>query len=545
MFRKGAEGGVATGDGCNLQKSLYSKFGISTIVCNGELILLPKPSLIEDEGAQPFHGRFGKLRYLALAVMVATSAVSREIVQLVFSFPLQGSSGGPFEMSHENDMHRDIYNEPGLRGPIAYSILRSHVLSHVVAAICATCGRARIRSDSLEPTSAGIHASNAHGENDTLFYDHPSSDEDSSTADSVFHDCEAFIRLGFLARILQILLGSIQCSVKGPGEQNHSSINEERVLETSEKLLNALKGKDGNECSWQRGCCLLLKTAISVCGKKTEHRLSNFTADITLEEVLLNACSLAKKEGSVFLADVAVLLQVLAPGWSSSTKLQNTGVSDLSEEQPPSPDILYKLMRCLKIESISDMLESTLVCEVVGRWYLNAKPRPRTMSEIQQGISPKTSLEDRLDCKRGFPMFDWPMAAPLVPAGVELTPKHSPMTPLIVPGEMSGLGNSSLRDIAQSPSRNGVRLGTLTPPVYSSKKSVTLLGGYHPERRSSSNDGQRPRIQILPTSYTDLYAELGALCPDSEQTALCLVCGQVSTSRRERIVLNDSRNYFT
>ena len=37
----------------------------------------------------------------------------------------------------------------------------------------------------------------------------------------------------------------------------------------------------------------------------------------------------------------------------------------------------------------------------------------------------------------------------------------------------------------------------------------------------------RPRIRMLPTSYTDLYAELGHLCPDSEQTALCLICGEV------------------
>jgi hypothetical protein len=32
---------------------------------------------------------------------------------------------------------------------------------------------------------------------------------------------------------------------------------------------------------------------------------------------------------------------------------------------------------------------------------------------------------------------------------------------------------------------------------------------------------------MIPTSYTDLYAELGQLLPESEQTAVCLICGEV------------------
>jgi len=41
------------------------------------------------------------------------------------------------------------------------------------------------------------------------------------------------------------------------------------------------------------------------------------------------------------------------------------------------------------------------------------------------------------------------------------------------------------------------------------------------------SDLKRPYIDSLPTSYTDLYAKLGSLCPDSEQTSLCLICGEV------------------
>jgi hypothetical protein len=35
------------------------------------------------------------------------------------------------------------------------------------------------------------------------------------------------------------------------------------------------------------------------------------------------------------------------------------------------------------------------------------------------------------------------------------------------------------------------------------------------------------RITCLPKSYTDLYAQLSALCPDCDQIALCLICGSV------------------
>ena len=61
--------------------------------------------------------------------------------------------------------------------------------------------------------------------------------------------------------------------------------------------------------------------------------------------------------------------------------------------------------------------------------------------------------------------------------------------------------------------------------TFSSKKSVPLLGGYSVDV-SAKNSG-RPRVAMIPTSYTDLYAELGQLLPDSEQTAVCLICGEV------------------
>jgi hypothetical protein len=62
--------------------------------------------------------------------------------------------------------------------------------------------------------------------------------------------------------------------------------------------------------------------------------------------------------------------------------------------------------------------------------------------------------------------------------------------------------------------------------TFTSKKTVSLLGGYSPDLLQGKGN-VRPRVLVLPTSYTDLYAELGSLLPDCEQTAVCLICGEV------------------
>mmetsp|Transcript_544 Transcript_544/g.1585 ORF Transcript_544/g.1585 Transcript_544/m.1585 type:complete len:210 (+) Transcript_544:244-873(+) len=64
-----------------------------------------------------------------------------------------------------------------------------------------------------------------------------------------------------------------------------------------------------------------------------------------------------------------------------------------------------------------------------------------------------------------------------------------------------------------------------TPLVaYSSRKIIPLLGGYS---TGSARASTRPRVAGMPVAYTDLYAELGTLMPECEQTAVCLVCGEV------------------
>jgi hypothetical protein len=55
--------------------------------------------------------------------------------------------------------------------------------------------------------------------------------------------------------------------------------------------------------------------------------------------------------------------------------------------------------------------------------------------------------------------------------------------------------------------------------------SLSLLGNYRSIDANKAKDN--PRILYLPMSYTDLYAELSEMCPNSKHIAVCLVCGQV------------------
>lgn len=111
------------------EPSILSKFGISKALLDGDLLLLPKPDLSVDDG-QPFDGRLGKLRYLALALMVATSPVSREVVQLCM-FPTPPVDPFDFDLSEKSSMKRL---------PVAYPILCSHVLTHTTGALIAVTG---------------------------------------------------------------------------------------------------------------------------------------------------------------------------------------------------------------------------------------------------------------------------------------------------------------------------------------------------------------------------------------------------------------------
>ena len=87
---------------------------------------MPEASSSVDDGFQPFDGRLGKLRYLSLALMVATSPVSKEVIQLCMSFPEPDLDPFDFDADEKSSIKRS---------PVAYLILCSHVLTHTVGAL--------------------------------------------------------------------------------------------------------------------------------------------------------------------------------------------------------------------------------------------------------------------------------------------------------------------------------------------------------------------------------------------------------------------------
>ncbi|KAG7367370.1 zinc-finger domain containing protein [Nitzschia inconspicua] len=480
---------------------IFSIFGIIDVVCYGQLVIMPRPNGTEDDGIQPFHGRLGKLRYFGLAVMAAAGAVAADLVQLVLAFPVKCSS----------DQSAKPY-----RAPIAYPILYGHVLTHITAAICASAGRARARSDSLEvhwPIPFSTRGSFAISDNDYKPKD----------IDSVVNDSEGFIKLGLLARVLQVLLGKIDMLALNNIAGLHTEFV---VLRTLQKLKENLSAEASSESKWTINCILLLEVALS------KHRESQAAHNTHAEAAILHrfeeGCILAAEAAISFVSDAGGILQLLIPGI-----MERYLWSGLFEDGPKDGrtfGIWNNLESIFQLESIAQMLESESVCEVVSNWYETARSHAMSTSLPSPTISGSgAAVTNRLFQTQGFRTFDWPMESchnvvnenQGIDLGGNAANNNDP--------ETQGLNPMEFDDVDTSLASRG--FGSSTPPpsssavIFHSKRSVPLIGGFAKE--IPVNDVGRPRIATIPISYTDLYAQLGLLLPDSEQTAVCLICGEV------------------
>ena len=127
--------------------------------------------------------------------------------------------------------------------------------------------------------------------------------------------------------------------------------------------------------------------------------------------------------------------------------------------------MMKTLMELIRLESIHDMIQTNLLQQVIIKsWYTDATEKKATQLEYSRDINGVT----------------WPV----VPRS-----QRSGTTPDDFPPNCS--------------------------PLLGYSTSVS------PINASSC------RITCLPKSYTDLYAQLSALCPESDQIALCLICGSV------------------
>jgi Proteolysis_6 C-terminal len=511
--------------------SVLSRFGIANVACDGKVIHMPIPT-VEEEKSSPFDGRLGKLRCLALTVMAAAGAVAADLVQLALPFP----SALRLVDSTSSD-----HGTP-LRAPVAYPILLGHVLTHVVAAMCASCGLARARNDSLEvvwPVTFSARGSLI------------SNKESDNKIDAVLDDCEGFLKLGLLARLLQSLLGTLYLKLDSIGiGQTFASI--EKVLDSGSAAIPP------TEVSWINWCISLLKIACSSADSipMEADSVSVVSADVSID-VLRESCSLAASAGCTFVADAWVIMQILMPG--IATKIQsNDSTKRQSDDESAPHEQLERLLNYLKLESLNNILDSVVVSDVlsdwyrsatqhakfdsqqgtdaVSEWYRSAKQHGKDVTGRKQGDGAiEASLQSMLFRTQGFRVVDWPNTGSAedprskVP---KLTKQESfkivsteawPQDDAMQIESISNAGGE--RSSISNTIRSEVSRPVLT---FSTKKTVSLIGGY-PRDLVPSNKGSKscPCVVAMPTSYTDLYATLCSLMPDCEQTAVCLVCGEV------------------
>jgi Proteolysis_6 C-terminal len=519
-------------------ESILTRFGLKGLACRGKMILMPQPSPHEDSDSWPFSGRLGKLRYLGLAVMAASGAVAADLVQLVLPFPA---------VEHEVDLAGVAIENPK-RAPITYPLLFSNILTHVVAAICSTCGRARARSDLLDvvwPIPFSIRGSFA-------FLDLGGN---SKTVDSVVQDCEGFLKLGLVARMLQVMLGTV-CGASNMRELSSSWIDAmKKILATADD-----KSTVSIDVGWMKSCVKLLEVAVSSQIMKSIASESAVPLNLSLE-LLQEACTMAALAAGSFLIEAGTIYQILVPG--AVTRYDNDPVNETSMEINGSTPLvsLQEALTFFRFESVDEMIDSELVEEIVVYWFDTA------LDHTRMSVGPdeaSTALLSRLYRTQGFRVYDWPSAKPLdynMDTIIrEWSDKDLDKARLRMQPKDEAVAASNLLPVESLESRNtpastaDIVRSEVSPSLltFQSKKCVSLLGGFSPDHfMNSSKLNARPRVCVIPTSYTDLYAELASLLPDCEQTAVgvgfslhlytsailslifllylqvCLICGEV------------------
>ena len=465
---------------------LFSRFGVTDVVCGGQLIMLTKPLPQEDGGVKAFDGRFGKLRYFALAAMAAAGAISSDLVQIAMPFPLQDAESDSMDVDQPE------------RSPIAFPVLLGHVLTHTTAAMFSVCGKGRAKSDSLDamwPAHLSPKASSF-----------PKDQADNGKGGAM-GDCMNFVKLGLLARLTQRLLGALF--------RNQNLLeNPSTVLTALTKIASSSKTLPPHEARWLQLCISILEISLKEvpCVGPSSDASSLSLSDLN------EFCQESARCAISFLENAWTILQVLVPGATVEPKTSHEVMTEGFSEN------LELVLSGLGIEPIEEMLASRLVQTILSNWAIAAFNHSRAASSNDDSTG---SLRRDLFRTQGFRVNDWPSAGPLATDHRSLPPdsgiRDSAMKLLstVAQGEPKHDESSPLHQPSLVTAAYSYPLALLTG---NTRKSVPLLGGY---------DAHEPgvdstlRLPMIPTSYTDLYAELGTLLPDCEQTAVCLICGQV------------------
>ena len=304
------------------QPSILIKSGIERAQLNGQLLLFPEANSA-DNGHQPFAGRLGKLRYLSLSLMVATSPIAKEVTQLCMSFPTLESD--PFDFDVDE-------NTSTKRAPVAYPILCGHILTHTTAVLMAVSGRARV-------------------------------EEGKHRIDS---DCHNFVFIGLVARVCQVLLARLKQKFIGDPSW------EQRVCSTIEQsMLQEVEGGRSDRQEWTEFCAMILLILLSpaksvrrkVPTNSRPHSRSHDTDGTSISHIM-HVIESAKIEAIAFLRDLSFICQILIPNIVFVHPTDQENIIDTD-----STSILKHFMSLLQLDCQTKKLKSHLLQDLLKHWY--------------------------------------------------------------------------------------------------------------------------------------------------------------------------------
>jgi len=232
-----------------------------------------------------------------------------------------------------------------------------------------------------------------------------------------------------------------------------------------QNLMQKSVSMDTNEEEWRRFGLMLLQILLS--STQTETQTVPFSPDPSPNDAKRISSLISDAIESTKLAALAYLrdLSLVCQILIPNIFCFNSA-SQRDAQHEDSGNALKQFMALFCIENHHTMLESSRLQNLIKSWYANSA----------------NANANQLEFPQIFHGVTWP-----------ITPHMS---------------------------RNGEGQPYKIPPT-----CMPLLGNC--TFTKANDDNSTTRICYLPKSYTDLYAELSVMFPDSELTALCLVCGQV------------------
>lgn len=483
-------------NGNNSDNSFRSNFGFHSILCHGTLCVLPltPESQLEDV----FNGRLGKLRHLGLSLISTSGASADDLLQISFSSPRYVE---PIQKDEDK-----ISDEP-LRAPMAFPILCGHVLTHTTVAICASVGKVMAEENGLNLQRF---------ETEPLFG--PRKD---FSLEKMVEECEGLMKLGFVARVTQSLLGSLGVSTR--------SLSAGRTPEIRISSLESELGDCGNPTrnSWILFCLELMKLTFDVGTTESTVKEETEEAIIVDHDSFVSACRKACFAGSSFLADIALIAQVLVPRYSERfhNLMSSSGVSEMMSMQDdtsedPIFEVLESLREAIQIEEFLTLISSPALQSVLQHW---CKDAIRQQTAIDQAkTKEEKELRSILYQNYDFHDEDWPLFETSIFTNFDH--RKRPSYP----------GNSKTCDYHSGNDEVLTFENVDTVPLLGMDMATPWEEDNIALNDDSSGDGRtRFRVKSLPASYTDLYVELaqseryGSHLERQQEVAICLICGAV------------------